>query len=69
MIVLKSKRKKSVWYIESGFSTHMQVIKFFLSLQEEKDGTITFGNDGSAKVMGKGTVKLEARMPWKNMFL
>jgi hypothetical protein len=28
----------------------------FLTLQEEKDGSVSFGNDDSSKIIGKGTV-------------
>ena len=30
----------------------------FVSLKEKKDGTVSFGNDGSSNVIGSGTVTL-----------
>jgi hypothetical protein len=28
----------------------------FLTLQKERDGSVSFGNDDSSKIIGKGTV-------------
>ena len=33
----------------------------FVSLKEKKDGTISFGNDGSSNVIGSGTVTLGSK--------
>ena len=33
----------------------------FVSLKEKKDGTVSFGNDGSSNVIGSGTVTLESK--------
>ena len=33
----------------------------FVSLKEKKDGTISFGNDGSSNVIGSGTVTLRSK--------
>ena len=45
---LKAQNKKYVWYANSGCSTHMTGDrKKFVSLKEKKDGTVSFGNDGS----------------------
>ena len=42
-------------YVDSGCSTHMTGDKKkFLSLEEKKDGTVSFGNDGSSNVIGLG---------------
>ena len=35
--------------------------KKFLSLKEKKDGTVSFGNDGSSNVIGSGTVTLGSK--------
>lgn len=62
MISLKSQSKKSVWYVNSCFSTHTTRDEDkFASLQEENNGTISFGNDNLAKVIGKGTIKLGSK--------
>ena len=53
MISLKSQSKKSVWYVNIFFSTHTTRDEDkFASLQEENNGTISFGNDNLAKVIG-----------------
>ena len=31
----------------------------FLTLLEERDGSVSFGNDDSSKIIGKGTVRIE----------
>ena len=33
----------------------------FVSLKEKKDGTISFGNDGSSNVIGSGTITLRIK--------
>ena len=49
------------WCVDSGCSQHMTWNKkTFRSLQEKK-GTITFGNDNSYKILGKGTVSLGSK--------
>jgi hypothetical protein len=30
----------------------------FLTLREERDGSVSFGNDDSSKIIGKGTVQI-----------
>jgi hypothetical protein len=30
----------------------------FLTLQKERDGSVSFGNDDSSKIIGKGTVRI-----------
>jgi hypothetical protein len=31
----------------------------FLTLRKERDGSVSFGNDDSAKIIGKGTIRIE----------
>ena len=33
----------------------------FITLKKERDGSISFGNDNSAKIIGKGTVNLRSK--------
>ena len=40
-----------------------------LSLKEKKDGTVSFGNDGSSDVIGSGTVTLGSKDSLANNFL
>jgi hypothetical protein len=59
VLVLSSQRQKYLWYIESGCSSHMTGDKSnFLSLKENKSGSVTFGNDAPRKIRGKGLVSL-----------
>ena len=30
----------------------------FLTLRKERDGSVSFGNDDSTKIIGKGTIKI-----------
>jgi len=58
-LALKAQNNKDVWYVDSGFSTHMSGDRRkFVSLKEKKDGTVSFGNDGSSNVIRSGTVTL-----------
>ena len=46
------------WYVDSDFSKHMIGNKSeFVNIDKEK-GFVSFGNNNSTKVLGKGTIKL-----------
>jgi hypothetical protein len=56
-VALQDKQKKRGWYVDSGCSKHMTCDRDkFLTLREERDGSVSFGNDDSSKIIGKGTV-------------
>ena len=56
-IALQDKQKKCGWYVDSGCLKHMTGDRDrFLTLRKERDGSISFGNDDSSKIIGKGTV-------------
>jgi hypothetical protein len=56
---LQAQHKKSGWYVDNGCSKHMTGDKnMFLTLKKERDGSVSFGNDNSTKIIGRGTVKL-----------
>ena len=58
-LTVKAQKRKDVWYVDSGCSTHITGDKRkFVSLKDNKDGTISFGNDGSSNVIGSRTVTL-----------
>jgi hypothetical protein len=62
LISLQAQRRKSDWYVDSGCSKHMTGDKDrFVTLKKERDGSISFGNDNSTKIIGKGTVKLGSK--------
>ena len=51
-----------MWYVDNDCSTHITGDrKKFVSLKEKKDGTISFGNDGSSNVIGSGTITLGSK--------
>jgi hypothetical protein len=56
---LQAKHKKHGWYIDSGCSKHMTGDKNkFLTLRKEKNGSVSFGNDNSSKIIGEGTIRI-----------
>ena len=56
---LQAQNKRNQWYIDSGCSKHMTGDRnMFITLKKEKKGSVTFGNDNSAKIIGKGIVRL-----------
>ena len=56
-IALQDKQKKRGWYVDNGCSKHMSGDRErFLTLRKEIDGPISFENDDSTKIIGKGTV-------------
>ena len=58
-VTLKYKQKKHGWYVDSGCSKHMTGDKDrFLTLRKKRYGSVSFRNDDSAKIIGKGTVRI-----------
>ena len=58
-LALQAKQKKRGWYVGIGCSKHMIGDKDrFLTLRKERDGSISFENDDSAKIIGKGIVRI-----------
>jgi hypothetical protein len=56
---LQDKLKKHGWYVDSGYSKHMTSDRDrFLTLRKERDGSVSFENDDSTKIIGKGTVRI-----------
>jgi hypothetical protein len=56
-ISLQAKKKKHSWYVDSGCSKNMKADKEkFLTLRKEKNGSVSFRNDNSSKIIGEGTV-------------
>lgn len=59
-LVLYAKDKNNKWYLDSGYARHMTWDKRnFISLNENKIGNVTFGNDGACRIRGKGTIILK----------
>jgi hypothetical protein len=40
------------------FKTHERDIHKLLTLRKERDGSVSFGNDDSTKIIGKGTIRI-----------
>jgi hypothetical protein len=58
-LALQYKQKKRGWYVDSGCSKHMIGDRdMFLTLRKERDGSVSFENDDSTKIIGKGTVRI-----------
>ena len=56
---LKVQRKKSSWILDSGCTSHMIGNKTKLNnLNNFNGGSVKFGNNDDAKIMGKGYVSL-----------
>jgi hypothetical protein len=59
VISLQSQNIKSEWYVDSGCSKNLTWDKdIFLTMRKENDGSVSFGNDNSTNIIGKGIVKL-----------
>jgi hypothetical protein len=58
-ISLQAKHKKSGWYVDIGCSKHMAGDKNnFMTLKKEQDGLVSFGNDNSTRIIGRGTINI-----------
>ena len=58
-IYLQVKQKKCGWYVDSVCSKHMTVDSDkFLTLRKERDGSVSFGNDESTRIIGRGIVRI-----------
>ena len=58
LIALKFQDKGDLWYVDSGCSKHMAGDKDkFLNLKKHK-GKVTFGDNASGNILGKGTVNV-----------
>jgi hypothetical protein len=58
-VTLQDNQKKHGWYDDSGCSKHMTCDKDkFLTLRKEKNGSVSFVNDNSSKIIGEGTVRI-----------
>jgi hypothetical protein len=58
-LALQTKYRKHDWYVYIGCSNHMTSDrKKFLTMKKERDESISFGNNHSAKIIGRGTINL-----------
>jgi hypothetical protein len=59
-VALQAKQKKHGWYVDSECSKHMtsDKDKFLTLRKEKKNGSVSFGNDNSSKIIGEDTVQI-----------
>ena len=58
-LVLSVQKERNPWYIDNGCSKHMSGDKIkFITLSEHKSRNVTFGNDATGRIRGKGMVSL-----------
>ena len=58
-LALCATEKQNLWHIDSGCSKHMTGDSTkFLSLKRKQKGKVTFADNLSSKIIGKGTVAL-----------
>ena len=58
-VALQAKQNKHGWYVDSGCSKHLTSDRDkFLTLQKERNGSVSFGNDNSTKIIGEGTIRI-----------
>lgn len=59
ILALCAQKNDNQWFVYSGCSRHITSDhKMFISLSTKKDGNVTFGDNGSSKIVGKGTMSL-----------
>jgi peptide methionine sulfoxide reductase MsrB len=63
---LQAQHKKNGWYVDSVCSKNMTNDKDkFLTLRNESDGLVSFGNDNSSRIIGRGTVNIVSKNAMK----
>ena len=60
-LALTVQNSRDHWCVDSGCSRHMSGNKNTFQKLQAKVGTVTFGNDNSSKVLGRGTVTLGSK--------
>ena len=70
MFISSMSWKKNIWHVESECSKHMtRDPNKFISLKRNKKGKVTFGDNLSSKIIGKGTVALRVKIKSKKNLL
>jgi hypothetical protein len=69
-LALQAKHNKHGWYVDSGCSKNMKCDEdMLITLIRERYGSISFGNDDSARIIGKGIVRIGNKNTKKENFL
>ena len=54
-------KEEDEWYIDSGCSSHMRGDQYKFIILKRKGGNVAFGDDSSAKILGKVVVELGSK--------
>jgi hypothetical protein len=57
-VALHVKNNKDNWYIDSGFSSHLIGDRTKFITLKKNEGSVTFGDNGSSKIVRKVTLNL-----------
>jgi hypothetical protein len=57
-LTIEECKEEDEWYIDSGCSSHMIGDQDKFIILKRKGGNVAFGDDSSAKILGKGVVEL-----------
>ena len=64
------RKKRNIWHVDIGCSKHIiGDPNKFISLKINKKGKVTFGDNISSKIFGKGTMDLRDKMKAENVLL
>ena len=62
--------KQNLWHLNSGFSKHMTGDpNKFIKLRKYNKGRVTFGDNMTSKIIGKGTVVVNSKIKAENVLL
>ena len=63
-------RDSHMWYLDSGCSRHLSGNKsYFTSLEKYEGGIVTFGDGGTSRVIGKGSISVAGLHKLNNVLL
>ena len=69
-LALCATEKQNLWHVDSGCSKHMTGDpNKFISLKRNQIGKVTFGDNLSSKIIGKGTIAIRDEMKAENVLL
>ena len=67
-VALHSKKEEDTWYIDSGCTRQMTSDEInFIKLKKENNVGVSFGNDVTAKTIGKGTMNIIGKAKAQNV--
>jgi hypothetical protein len=68
-LTIEECKEEDEWYIDSGCSSHMTGDQDKFIILKRKGGNVAFGDDSSAKILGKGVVELGSKNVKENNVL